>query len=126
MKSKPALNTIDDQAMKDSFIGSVKMPQKKIKKKEMKKRKQNINQFNMLYQISPNFVMQTLKQTDLNTNVLEYDQSPKINDKSRKFSHKRGPLGTNTLNTSSDDGLNNFSVKSTRNQLAIDTQFNSL
>ena len=39
MKSKPALNTIDDQAMKDSFIGSVKMPQKKIKKKEMKMRK---------------------------------------------------------------------------------------
>ena len=58
----------------------------------------------MLYQISPNFVKQTLNENnDALQNVLEFDQSPKVIDKSRKFTHMV-PLA-NSINTSSGDEL---------------------
>ena len=54
MQTSPTNNSSIKQS---AFISQEYMPPKKVlKKKEKKRQNKNIKEFNMLYQISPNFV----------------------------------------------------------------------
>ena len=93
------------------------------KKKEKKRQNKNIKEFNMLYQISPNFVMQqTLKNQEIQK-AIDFEKSPKIINKSNKLKHK--PLAQ-TLNTSSEDGFTQIEIEQHKQLNQTLQNFNSV